>query len=64
MLAELFLENGNAAIAGEPNAEMRAACERLKERYPKLSVVGAAAEATTLGCCGGLRGGGASVALV
>lgn len=48
MLAELFLENGNAVIAVEPNAEMRAACERLKERYPKLSVVGAAAEATTL----------------
>ena len=48
MLAELFLENGNRVIAVEPNAEMRAACERLRERYSGLSVVAAAAEATTL----------------
>jgi ubiquinone/menaquinone biosynthesis C-methylase UbiE len=48
MLAELFLENGNRVIAVEPNAEMRAASERLLERYSGLSVVAAAAEATTL----------------
>lgn len=48
MLAELFLENGNRVIAVEPNAEMRAACERLREQYSGLSVVAAAAEATTL----------------
>jgi SAM-dependent methyltransferase len=48
MLAELFLENGNAVIAIEPNAEMRAGCERLSERYPQLSIVDATAEATTL----------------
>ncbi len=48
MLAELFLENGNRVIAIEPNAEMRAACDRLRERYSGLSVIAAAAEATTL----------------
>jgi ubiquinone/menaquinone biosynthesis C-methylase UbiE len=48
MLAELFLENGNRVIAVEPNADMRKACERLQERYSGLTVVGAAAEATTL----------------
>jgi SAM-dependent methyltransferase len=48
MLAELFLENGNRVIAVEPNAEMREACERRREQYPGLRVVGAAAEATTL----------------
>ena len=44
MLAELFLENGNRVIAVEPNAEMRAASERLLERYSGLSVVAAAAD--------------------
>jgi ubiquinone/menaquinone biosynthesis C-methylase UbiE len=48
MLAELFLENGNHVIAVEPNAEMREACERLRKRYSRLTVVAAAAEATTL----------------
>lgn len=48
MLAELFLENGNRVIAVEPNAEMRAACEKLRHRYSGLSVIAAAAEATTL----------------
>jgi ubiquinone/menaquinone biosynthesis C-methylase UbiE len=48
MLAELFLENGNRVIAVEPNAEMREACERSRERYTGLTVVAAAAEATTL----------------
>ncbi len=49
MLAELFLENGNHVMAVEPNAEMREACERLREKFAKLTVVNAAAEATTLG---------------
>jgi ubiquinone/menaquinone biosynthesis C-methylase UbiE len=48
MLAELFLENGNHVIAVEPNAEMREACERMRKRYAGLTVVAAAAEATTL----------------
>lgn len=48
MLAELFLGNGNRVIAVEPNAEMRAACERLKERYSGLMVLDAVAEATTI----------------
>jgi SAM-dependent methyltransferase len=48
MLAELFLENGNAVVAIEPNAEMRSACERLRERYSRLTVVDATAEVTTL----------------
>ena len=41
MVAELFLENGNAAIAAEPNAEMRAACARWLSRYLGLRVVNA-----------------------
>ncbi len=49
MLAELFLENGNEVVAIEPNAGMRAACERLRERYARLTVVDATAEATGLG---------------
>jgi SAM-dependent methyltransferase len=48
MLAELFLGNGNRVIAVEPNAEMRAACERLKQRYAGLMVLDAVAEATTI----------------
>jgi ubiquinone/menaquinone biosynthesis C-methylase UbiE len=48
MLAELFLENGNAVVAVEPNAAMRVACMQLQERYPQLSILDAAAEATTL----------------
>ncbi len=48
MLAEVFLGNGNRVIAIEPNEEMRAACERLKERWPGLEVVDATAEATGL----------------
>jgi len=47
-VGELFLENSNRVIAVEPNAEMREACERLRERYTGLAVVAAAAEATTL----------------
>jgi ubiquinone/menaquinone biosynthesis C-methylase UbiE len=48
MLAEVFLENGNRVMAIEPNAEMRAACELLVERWPKLRVKDATAEETTL----------------
>src|SRR5579872_2324278 len=33
MLAEVFLENGNRVFAVEPNADMRAVCEELEERY-------------------------------
>jgi ubiquinone/menaquinone biosynthesis C-methylase UbiE len=48
MLAEVFLENGNRVVAVEPNAEMRSACEMLRERWPKLDVVDATAEDTGL----------------
>jgi SAM-dependent methyltransferase len=51
MLAELFLANGmpgSQAIAIEPNAEMRAACERLVAQYPGFAVRAAAAESTGL----------------
>jgi ubiquinone/menaquinone biosynthesis C-methylase UbiE len=48
MLAELLLEAGNRVIAIEPNAEMRAACERLAARFERLRVVEAAAEDTGL----------------
>jgi SAM-dependent methyltransferase len=48
MLAELFLENGNAVIAVEPNDDMRAACERLALAWPGLVVKKATAEDTGL----------------
>jgi ubiquinone/menaquinone biosynthesis C-methylase UbiE len=48
MLAEVFLENGNEVVAIEPNEEMRAVCETLTERWPKLSVADATAEQTGL----------------
>src|SRR5487761_2409223 len=48
MLAELFLANGNAVIAVEPNAEMRASSGRLKTAFPRLKLVDGTAEATTL----------------
>jgi SAM-dependent methyltransferase len=48
MLAELFLENGNAVVALEPNDDMRAACERLASAWPGLTVKKATAEATLL----------------
>ena len=48
MLAELFLENGNAVVAVEPNDDMRAACERLATVWPGLTVKNGAAEATGL----------------
>ena len=48
MLAELFLENGNRVLAVEPNADMRAACEELVERYPRLTCIDGTAEDTRL----------------
>jgi len=48
MLAELFLENGNRVWAVEPNAEMRAACEELTAKFPRLSCIDGAAEHTHL----------------
>jgi len=48
MLAELFLENGNRVFAVEPNTDMRAACEELVERYPRLTCVDGTAENTGL----------------
>jgi ubiquinone/menaquinone biosynthesis C-methylase UbiE len=48
MLAEVFLENGNRTLAVEPNADMRASCERLRAQWPQLEVIDATAEATTL----------------
>jgi SAM-dependent methyltransferase len=49
MLAELFLEYGNAVVAIEPNAEMRVVCERLASCWPGFTVRNATAEATGLG---------------
>ncbi|HEX5703807.1 MAG TPA: class I SAM-dependent methyltransferase [Pyrinomonadaceae bacterium] len=47
-LSELFLRNGNRVLGVEPNAEMRAAGERLLADYPNFLSVDATAEATTL----------------
>jgi SAM-dependent methyltransferase len=48
MLTELFLANGNPVIAIEPNAEMRSACEHLRDRFPQLTLLDTTAEATSL----------------
>ncbi len=48
MLAEPFLEHGNAVIAVEPNGEMRAACEKLASAWPGLTVTNGTAEKTGL----------------
>lgn len=47
-LTELFLQHGNKVFGVEPNAEMRAAGERLLAKYPSFVSVNATAEATTL----------------
>src|SRR4051812_12596792 len=47
-LTELFLKHGNSVFGVEPNAEMRAAGERLLAKYPSFVSVNAKAEATTL----------------
>jgi SAM-dependent methyltransferase len=44
----LVLENGNAVFGIEPNAEMRAAGERLLAKFPDFTSVAGSAEATTL----------------
>ena len=46
LLTEIFLENGNRVIAVEPNGPMRAACEELRAKYPRLKCVDGTAEAT------------------
>jgi SAM-dependent methyltransferase len=48
LLAEIFLANGNAVIAAEPNAPMRKVCEELRGRFPRLRCVDGTAEATGL----------------
>ncbi len=44
----ILLENGNPVYGVEPNAEMRAAGERLLAGFPKFTSVAGTAEATTL----------------
>ncbi|HMH12901.1 MAG TPA: class I SAM-dependent methyltransferase [Edaphobacter sp.] len=48
MLAELFLEHGNAVIAVEPNDDMRGACEKLASAWPGLIIKKGTAEGTGL----------------
>ena len=48
-LTELFLQNGNRVVGVEPNAQMRAAGERLLAQYRNFTSVEATAENTTLG---------------
>ncbi|MCC6725068.1 MAG: class I SAM-dependent methyltransferase [Saprospiraceae bacterium] len=47
-LTELFLQNDNPTLAVEPNADMRAAAERLFGHFPNLQTVNGTAEITTL----------------
>ena len=47
-LSEMFLKNGNRVLGIEPNAEMRAAGERVLSDYPNFVSMDATAEATTL----------------
>lgn len=47
-LARLFLENGNRVYGVEPDADMRAGAEAELERFPKFTLLAAAAESTTL----------------
>lgn len=44
----MLLENGNAVIGVEPNAEMRVAGERLLASFPKFTSIAGSAEQTTL----------------
>jgi len=48
ILTELFLKNGNAVFAIEPNKEMREAAERLLPAYENFHSVAGSAEDTTL----------------
>ena len=45
----MLLENGNRVFGVEPNAEMRAAGERLMATFPEFNSVAGTAEATSLG---------------
>jgi SAM-dependent methyltransferase len=48
LLTRLFLENGNAVRAVEPNSEMRAACTELLSGFPNLLLIDGIAESTGL----------------
>lgn len=48
LLSRLFLENGNRVFGVEPNAEMRAAGERLLDGYERFASIDATAEDTSL----------------
>ena len=48
ILSELFLKAGNTVFAVEPNADMRAAAEKLLSEYPLFHSVAGTAEETTL----------------
>ena len=48
LLTELFLKHGNPVVGIEPNADMRAAGERLLTKYSNFKSIDAMAEATTL----------------
>ncbi len=48
LLTEVFLEEGCAVTAVEPNEEMRAACADLQSDHPKLKIVDGTAESTGL----------------
>ena len=48
ILSRVLLENGNPVFGVEPNAEMRAASERLLSGYSRFRSVDGTAEATTL----------------
>lgn len=47
-MTELFLQHGNPVYAIEPNADMRRVAEQELHAYPRLTSLGATAEATTL----------------
>ncbi|MEP0846115.1 MAG: methyltransferase domain-containing protein [Phycisphaerae bacterium] len=49
--AEPLLRRGNVVIGVEPNAEMRAAGDRLLAAYPNFRSVNGTAESTTLDAC-------------
>ena len=46
--ARIFLENGNRVFAVEPNAAMREAAREFLRDFPKLNLIDATAEQTTL----------------
>jgi SAM-dependent methyltransferase len=48
LLTELFLKHGNPVVGIEPNADMRAAGERILAKYSNFQSIDATAEATTL----------------